>query len=312
MSDTGNISEKIHDLTKTVKFCPPGTKFDFPPAAMGTLDVPSEYFATNAMLSPVMFSAIGVLRNKLRTDKAPDELAELGIDAFNETRAAEGSEEAAMDHAYEIGFDPNERPTIEVAKFAYSLLVLQAKTGAQLFGKNYPPFTFQAALDYLIEREPRINERALKAAMATTIDSEMKDLGVDLTELHTHEKAAMVRREEAQKTALKEQRADLIAAFREVGTIDLNEGWKKVPLLTQYKCVHKVHESLLRQLSRKTAMVKTNPTHPRASEMANEARPLAELIHTLKVEIHSVYRANRQLFDNAFELGTIPELPALG
>lgn len=311
MSDTGNITTDIHELTKSVKFKPPGTKFDYPPAAMGTLDASSEYFATNALLSPVMFSAIGVLRNALRTAKAPDELAELGIDAYNEERGAEGSEEASMDHAFEIGFDPVERPTIDVVKFAYSQLVHQAKIGARLFGKDYPPFTFQAALDFLIEREPRVNERALRASMASTIDAEMKDLGVDLTELHVHEKAAMVRREESQKQALKEQRADLILTFREAGTIDLNEGWSKVPLLTQYKCVYKVHESLLKQLSRKTAMVKTNPGHPKASEMANEARPLAELIHTLKVEIHSVYRANRQLFDNALELGTIPELPAV-
>lgn len=311
MSDIGSIDTNIHDMTKSVKFQPPGTKFDYPPAAMTTLDISSEYFATNAMLSPVMFSTIGVLRNKLRIAKAPDELEELGIDAYNEERGAEGSDEASMDHAFEIGFDPVERPTIETAKFAYSLLVHQAKLGARLFGKDYPPFTFQAALDFLIEREPRVNEKALRASMASTIDAEMKDLGVDLTELHSHEKAAMVRREETQKQALREQRADLIAAFREVGTIDLVEGWSKVPLLTQYKAVHKVHESLLKQLSRKTAMIKTNPGHPKASEMANEAKPLAELIHTLKVEIHSVYKANKQLFDNALELGSIPELPAI-
>lgn len=314
MSDVGDISSRIHEMTQNVKAKPPGTKLDYPPAGMTVLDVHSEYFATNAMLAPVMFSSIGVIKSELRALSTASDLDELfGVDELNRQGDLAGAAERSDDHSYEIGFDTPERPTVEVAKFAFTLLREQARTGFKLYGKDNPylPYTIQQALDFLISAEPRDNTNALRSANAKLIDSELAELGIDLDELHANEKVALTKRAETDKESNRKLRPDIIARFKEIGTVDLVTGWNALPLLTQYKCTLKAIASLKKSMARKSALVKDNPKHPNRAQMENELAPLATFIRTLIVDCHSVYKANRQLFDDAFMNG-LEELPKLG
>lgn len=314
MSELSNIGTQIHEMTQSVKFKPPGTKLDYPPAGMGVLDVHSEYFATNAMLAPVMFSSIGVIKSELRVLSAASDIDELfGVDEFNRERERSAAHGDEADHTYEIGFDTPERPTIEVAKFAYTLLRQQVKEGFKLYGKDNPylPYTIQQAMDFLIGAEPRDDVPALRSANAKVIDMELAELGIDLDELHANEKTALSRRQEADRESNRKLRPDIIARFKEVGTVDLITGWNALPLLTQYKCTLKAIASLKKSMARKSALAKSNPKHPNRAQMENELAPLAEVIHTLSLDCHAVYKANKQLFDEAFDNG-LEELPKLG
>ena len=307
-----NVTTAVHQFVAGMKVKDPGTKFDYPPAQMGILDAHSEYFATNAMLAPVIFSAIGVLKSKLRASAVnAEDLEEFGgIDAFNkdaENRSVEGTE---GDHAFEIGFEVAERSTIETVKFAYSLRKQQVQTGFKMYGRDnpYPPYSMTQALDFLIEAEPRDTFPQLKSAVATQLDSELESLGIDLEELHSRERNITMKREAANKETTRALRNDIIAAFKEAGTVDVVQGWQHLPTLLQYKCVIKALDSLMQATSRKSAMVKGNPRHPNKAQMENELQPLAEVIHNLKLDCHAVYRANRALFDEAFANG-LAELP---
>lgn len=313
----GNVTTAVHQFVAGVKAKEPGTKFDYPPAGMAVLDVHSEYFATNAMLSPLMFSAIGVIKSKLRVTGASADLDELfgstGVDAEVERDQRELGREMSDDHSYEIGFEVAERPTLEVAKLAYSLLRQQAILGKRLYGHDnpYPPYTIQQALDFLIEAEPRDDLPQLRSANAKLIDSELAAIGINIEELHGNERKVLLQREAANKESNRKLRPDIIAMFKEVGTIDPVEGWKHIPVLTQYKCVVRALDSLKKAMARKTALVKSNPRHPSKAQMENELAPLGEMIRTLTLDCHAVYKANRAIFDDAMMNGA-PELPTLG
>lgn len=317
----GTVSTRVHEFVAGIKVTPPAHKLEYPIDLLDQhrLDDYSRHFAINSMLVPLAFSSVSQMNFKLNTqNKALQAAGFFGADqtdAFNEIRQDETRGRDADEHTEEIGF-----PTLERASPAAMYLYMrlgkeQAINAYQLYGGRYMPFDIPAAVDFLGTLEPRPgNESKLKKETSTFIKRELASLGIDPEELEQDKQAVIVDIDARNKEVLATNRDKIIEGMKEFKSSNESneELWKQIPLATQFKCVHKIYNSLKKSLARKVARIEVNPTSDSAAQMDNEKNPVALAMRALLEDMHAVHNANKQLFDLMRERdASFPDLPPL-